>query len=62
MLSALLRRRGVRTVAGGRHAGHFVEDALQHVDAVVTGEPERAVPAVFAAQMAALNIEPQRLS
>lgn len=47
VLSALLRRRGVKTVAGGRHAGHFTADALQHFDAVVTGEPERAIPALF---------------
>ncbi|MBL8615575.1 MAG: B12-binding domain-containing radical SAM protein [Deltaproteobacteria bacterium] len=48
VLSALLRRRGVKTVAGGRHATHFTEDALQHFDVVVTGEPERAIPALFA--------------
>src|SRR6478609_10421428 len=37
VLSTLLRQRGVVTVAGGRHAGHFVDDVLEHFDAVVTG-------------------------
>jgi radical SAM superfamily enzyme YgiQ (UPF0313 family) len=46
--STLLRRRGVVTVAGGRHAGHFKDDVLQHFDAVVTGEPEPNVPALIA--------------
>lgn len=48
VLSTLLRRRGVVTVAGGRHAGHFKDDVLQHFDAVVTGEPEPNVPALIA--------------
>jgi radical SAM superfamily enzyme YgiQ (UPF0313 family) len=48
VLSTLLRRRGVVTVAGGRHAGHFVDDVLEHFDAVVTGEPEPNVPALIA--------------
>ncbi len=48
VLSTLLRRRGVVTVAGGRHAGHFRDDVLQHFDAVVTGEPEPNVPALIA--------------
>jgi len=47
VLSTLLRRRGVVTVAGGRHAGHFVDDVLEHFDAVVTGEPEPNVPALI---------------
>lgn len=47
VLSTLLRRRGVVTVAGGRHAGHFVDDVLEHFDAVVTGEPEANVPALI---------------
>jgi radical SAM superfamily enzyme YgiQ (UPF0313 family) len=47
VLSTLLRRRGVVTVAGGRHAGHFTKDALQYFDAVVTGEPEANVPALI---------------
>jgi radical SAM superfamily enzyme YgiQ (UPF0313 family) len=48
VLSTLLRRRGVVTVAGGRHAGHFTADALQHFDAVVRGEPEANVPQLIA--------------
>ncbi len=48
VLSTLLRRRGVVTVAGGRHAQHFANDVLQHFDAVVTGEPESNVPALIA--------------
>lgn len=48
VLSTLLRRRGVVTVAGGRHAQHFTSDVLQHFDAVVTGEPESNVPALIA--------------
>jgi radical SAM superfamily enzyme YgiQ (UPF0313 family) len=47
VLSMLLRRRGVVTVAGGRHASHFPEDVLEHFDAVVTGEPEANVPALI---------------
>src|SRR5918911_3549198 len=48
VLSTLLRRRGVKTVAGGRHAVHFAEDCERYFDAVVTGEPESNVPAVVA--------------
>ncbi|MCK6548189.1 B12-binding domain-containing radical SAM protein [Myxococcota bacterium] len=48
VLSTLLRRRGVTTIAGGRHAGHFQHDVLQHFDAVVVGEPEKSVPALIA--------------
>lgn len=48
VLSTLLRRRGVVTVAGGRHANHFVDDVLEHFDAVITGEPEANVPALIA--------------
>ena len=48
VLSALLRRRGVRTVAGGRHASFFVEDAQRWFDAVIVGEPEGAVQAAIA--------------
>lgn len=44
VLSALFRRQGMRTVAGGRHAGHFVDDALRWFDAVVVGEPELSIP------------------
>lgn len=48
VLSTLFRRRGITTVAGGRHAGHFVDDALQHFDAVVVGDPEANLPALLA--------------
>lgn len=48
VLSALFRRRGITTVAGGRHAGHFVDDALRYFDAVVVGDPEANVPALIA--------------
>lgn len=44
VLSTLFRRRGMVTVAGGRHAGHFREDVAQYFDAVVVGEPEANVP------------------
>jgi radical SAM superfamily enzyme YgiQ (UPF0313 family) len=45
-LSTLLRARGIKTVAGGRHAGHFPRDASKWFDAVVIGEPEPNVPRV----------------
>jgi radical SAM superfamily enzyme YgiQ (UPF0313 family) len=48
VLSTLLRRRGIKTVAGGRHAMHFADDCEKHFDAVVTGEPESNVPALIA--------------
>jgi radical SAM superfamily enzyme YgiQ (UPF0313 family) len=48
VLSALFRARGIKTVAGGRHAGHFRDDATRHFDAVVVGEPEANVPALIA--------------
>lgn len=44
VLSAKLRARGVKTVAGGRHASLFPADAQRHFDAVVVGEPEPNVP------------------
>ena len=47
MLSRRLRDRGIKTVAGGRHAVHFADDCAQHFDAIVTGEPETNVPAVI---------------
>jgi len=46
VLSALFRRRGMTTVAGGRHASQFPDDCLRHFDCVVTGEPEANVPAL----------------
>ena len=48
VLSAQLRRRGVKTVAGGRHASHFPDDCARHFDAVVTGDPEANVPELVA--------------
>ena len=47
VLSTLLRRRGIKTVAGGRHAIHFAADCENYFDAVVTGEPEANVPALI---------------
>ena len=47
VLSALFRQRGIVTVAGGRHAGHFPEDCQKYFDAVVIGEPEANVPALL---------------
>lgn len=44
VLSALFRRRGMKTVAGGRHAAQFPDDCARHFDAVVTGDPESNVP------------------
>ncbi|HEX8474587.1 MAG TPA: radical SAM protein [Pyrinomonadaceae bacterium] len=48
VLSTLLRQRGIKTVAGGRHATHFADDCEKYFDAVVTGEPETNVPALVA--------------
>ncbi|WP_304485886.1 MULTISPECIES: B12-binding domain-containing radical SAM protein [Corallococcus] len=48
VLSTLFRQRGMTTVAGGRHAGHFPDDAAKYFDAVITGEPESNVPALIA--------------
>lgn len=47
VLSTLMRQRGIKTVAGGRHAGHYADDVLQHFDAVVVGDPEANVPALI---------------
>ena len=44
VLSALFRQSGMITVAGGRHASHFVEDCKKYFDAVVVGYPEPNVP------------------
>ncbi|MCP3169623.1 B12-binding domain-containing radical SAM protein [Myxococcus qinghaiensis] len=48
VLSTLFRQRGMVTVAGGRHATHFPDDAALYFDAVITGEPESNVPALIA--------------
>jgi len=44
VLSALFRGRGMKTVAGGRHAAQFPDDCARYFDAVVTGDPEANVP------------------
>jgi len=44
VLSALFRSRGMKTVAGGRHAGHFPDDCEKYFDSVIIGDPERSVP------------------
>jgi radical SAM superfamily enzyme YgiQ (UPF0313 family) len=41
------RARGVRVVAGGPHASYWIDEALQHVDAVVVGEAEEVWPGVL---------------
>jgi radical SAM superfamily enzyme YgiQ (UPF0313 family) len=46
VLSTLFRRRGAKTVAGGRHAVHFAADCARYFDVVVTGDPESNVPRV----------------
>jgi radical SAM superfamily enzyme YgiQ (UPF0313 family) len=48
VLSTLFRRRGIKTVAGGRHAVHFADECEKHFDSVVLGEPESNVPALIA--------------
>lgn len=47
VLSALLRQRGITTVAGGRHAGHYADDVQRYFDAVVVGDPEANVPVLL---------------
>src|SRR5689334_5323156 len=47
VLSTLFRQRGIVTVAGGRHAGHFADDVEKYFDSVVIGEPAANVPAVI---------------
>jgi radical SAM superfamily enzyme YgiQ (UPF0313 family) len=46
-IAAQFRQRGVRVVMGGIHATMCSEEALEHVDSVVTGEAESAWPAVL---------------
>ena len=41
------RRRGVSVVMGGIHASMRTEEALRHVDSVVTGEAESVWPTVL---------------
>jgi radical SAM superfamily enzyme YgiQ (UPF0313 family) len=47
VLSTLFRRRGILTVAGGRHASHFPDDCQRFFDSVITGDPEVNVPALI---------------
>jgi radical SAM superfamily enzyme YgiQ (UPF0313 family) len=42
------RRLGVPVVAGGPHVSYWLEEALQHVDAVVVGEAESVWPQLLA--------------
>jgi len=44
VLSTLFRARGMKTVAGGRHAELYPDDCLRWFDAVVTGDAEANVP------------------
>lgn len=55
ILSIILRKRGIATVAGGRHASYFYEDCQKYFDAVIIGEPERNVPELI------LDFENRRL-
>ena len=48
ILSTLFRARGMTTVAGGRHASYYPDDAALYFDAVITGPPEPNVPALVA--------------
>lgn len=41
------RTMGVPVVAGGPHASYWIEEALEHVDAVVVGEAEEIWPSVI---------------
>jgi radical SAM superfamily enzyme YgiQ (UPF0313 family) len=43
-LADAYRRIGVRVVCGGPHATYWVDEALEHFDAVVTGEAEEVWP------------------
>lgn len=42
------RSMGVRVVAGGPHVSYWPDEALQHVDAIVTGEADDVWPEVLA--------------
>jgi radical SAM superfamily enzyme YgiQ (UPF0313 family) len=43
-LAAIYREKGIHTVMGGIHASMYTEEAIKHVDTVVTGEAEGAWP------------------
>jgi radical SAM superfamily enzyme YgiQ (UPF0313 family) len=45
--AAHYRARGVPVVAGGPHVSYWTDEALEHVDAVVTGEAESVWPQVL---------------
>lgn len=47
VLSTLFRKRGMTTVAGGRHASYFPADCQQFFDSVIVGDPEANVPALI---------------
>lgn len=44
VLSTIFQKKGMKTVAGGRHATYFYQDCLKYFDAVIIGEPESNVP------------------
>src|SRR5215470_8047633 len=46
VLSTLLRSRGVKTVAGGRHAVHFADDCEIYFDTMFTAKHQANVPAL----------------
>ena len=46
--AAVLRSRGITTVAGGLHVSAIPEEALEHFDAIVEGEAEPIWPTVLA--------------
>jgi len=48
VLSEIFRRRGMTTVAGGRHARQFARDCTRWFDAVVTAEPEANLSGLIA--------------
>jgi radical SAM superfamily enzyme YgiQ (UPF0313 family) len=43
-LAARLRARGIKVVLGGSHITLMPQEAVQHADAIVTGEADRAFP------------------
>ena len=47
-LAAEFRKRGVKVVLGGVHPTYCADEALQHADAIVTGEAEDSWPRVIA--------------
>jgi radical SAM superfamily enzyme YgiQ (UPF0313 family) len=47
-IAAEFRRRGVKVVLGGVHPTYCSEEALQHCDAIVTGEAEDSWPRLIA--------------